>query len=158
MKTAVYPGSFDPITNGHLDVIKRAAKLFDKVIVAVIRNPGKTHNFSLADRLEMLKQTVASFKKVEVGSFEGLLVDYAKSKKASSIIRGLRAVSDFDYEFQMALTNRKMAPGIETIFFMTDYKYSYLSSSFVKQIAALGGSVAGMVPAPVARRLKKGVK
>ncbi len=158
MKIAVYPGSFDPITNGHLDVVKRASKLFGKVIVAVIRNPEKTYNFSLKDRLEMLKQALAKFKNVDVDSFDGLLVDYARQKKAWAIVRGLRAVSDFDYEFQMALTNRKMAPGIETIFFMTDYKYSYLSSSFVRQIAKLGGDVSGMVPGPVARRLKKGAK
>ncbi len=155
MRTAIYPGSFDPITNGHLDVIKRAANLFDRVIVAVIRNPEKTHNFPLADRLAMLKKAVAPLKNVAIDSFEGLLADYARRKKASAIIRGLRAVSDFDYEFQMALTNRRMAPKIETIFFMTDYKYSYLSSSFVRQIAALGGDVSGMVPAAVAERLKK---
>ena len=155
MKTAIYPGSFDPITNGHLDVIKRASNLFGKVIVAVIRNPEKSHNFPLNDRLAMLKKAAAKFDNVTVDSFDGLLVDYARRKKASAVIRGLRAVSDFDYEFQMALTNRQMAPEIETIFFMTDYKYSYLSSSFVKQIAALGGDVSGMVPAAVAERLKK---
>ena len=158
MKIGVYPGSFDPITNGHLDVVKRASKLFGKVIVAVIRNPEKTYNFSLKERLEMLKEALRGFKNVTVDSFDGLLVDYARQKKAWAIVRGLRAVSDFDYEFQMALTNRKMAPGIETIFFMTDYKYSYLSSSFVRQIAKLGGDVSGMVPGPVARRLKKGAK
>jgi pantetheine-phosphate adenylyltransferase len=155
MKIAVYPGSFDPITNGHLDVIKRASKLFGKVMVAVIRNPGKTYDFSLAERIEMLRQSVKGFRNVSVDSFDGLLVDYARQKKAWAIVRGLRAVSDFDYEFQMALTNRKMAPQVETIFFMTDYKYSYLSSSFVKQIALLGGDVSGMVPGPVARRLKR---
>ena len=158
MKIGVYPGSFDPITNGHLDVVERASRIFGKVIVAVIRNPEKTYSFSLKQRLEMLKLSLAGFKNVEVDSFDGLLVDYARQKKAWAIIRGLRAVSDFDYEFQMALTNRKMAPQIETIFFMTDYKYSYLSSSFVRQIAKLGGDVAGMVPEPVARRLKKGAK
>ncbi len=159
MKTAIYPGSFDPITNGHLDVIKRAANLFGKVIVAVIRNPEKAHNFPLAERLQMLKKAVSKLGNVSVDSFQGLLVDYARRKKADAIIRGLRAVSDFDYEFQMALTNRRMAPRVETIFFMTDYKYSYLSSSFVRQIAALGGDVSGMVPAAVAERLrKKGAK
>jgi pantetheine-phosphate adenylyltransferase len=155
MKIGIYPGSFDPITNGHLDVIERASKLFDRVIVAVIRNPEKAHSFSFKERMIMLKETVTGFRNVVVDSFDGLLVDYAKKKKAWAIVRGLRAVSDFDYEFQMALTNRKMAPGIETIFFMTDYKYSYLSSSFVKQIAYLGGDVSGMVPAAVARRLRK---
>jgi len=155
MKIGIYPGSFDPITKGHLDVIERASRLFGRVIVAVIRNPEKAHSFSLKERMVMLKGTVAGFGNVVVDSFDGLLVDYAKKKKAWAIVRGLRAVSDFDYEFQMALTNRKMAPGIETIFFMTDYKYSYLSSSFVKQIAYLGGDVSGMVPAAVARRLRK---
>lgn len=155
MKVAVYPGSFDPVTNGHLDVIERAAKLFDKVIVAVIRNPEKTPSFSLEDRLQMLKKTAVRFRNVSIDSFDGLLVDYARRKKAKAIVRGLRAVSDFDYEFQMALTNRKMAPGIETIFLMTDYRYSYLSSSFVKQIASRGGDVSGLVPGPVAKLLKR---
>ena len=155
MKIAVYPGSFDPITNGHLDVIERAAKLFDKVIVAVIRNPEKTPSFSLEDRLQMLKRSIDRFHNVSVDSFDGLLVEYARRKKARAIVRGLRAVSDFDYEFQMALTNRRMAPEIETIFLMTDYRYSYLSSSFVRQIVALGGDISGLVPTPVANRLEK---
>jgi len=154
MKTAVYPGSFDPITNGHLDIIERMAKLFNQVIVAVIRNPEKTPHFSLEDRIEMLKLSVKDFKNIRVDSFDGLLVEYVRKQKAQAIVRGLRAVSDFDYEFQMALTNRRMAPEIETIFLMTDYRYSYLSSSFVKQIANLGGDVSGLVPAPVVKRLK----
>jgi len=153
MKIAIYPGSFDPITNGHLDIIKRAAKLFDKVIVAVIRNPSKKPQFSLAEREEMIQSSIIEMKNIEVDSFDGLLVSYANQKKANVIVRGLRAVSDFDYEFQMALTNRKMAPEIETLFFMTDYKYSYLSSSFVKEIARLGGKVSELVPAPVAKQL-----
>ncbi|MBU1026759.1 MAG: pantetheine-phosphate adenylyltransferase [Candidatus Margulisbacteria bacterium] len=153
MKVAIYPGSFDPITNGHVDIIKRASELFDKVIVAVIRNPEKKARFSLDERVEMLQQSFRTVKLVEVDSFDGLLVDYAKKKKANIIVRGLRAVSDFDYEFQMALTNRKMAPKIETLFFMTDYKYSYLSSSFVKQIARLGGDISELVPSAVANKL-----
>lgn len=155
MKVAIYPGSFDPVTNGHIDVIERAAKLFDKVLVAVIRNPEKKPRFSLDERVEMLKQSLKNDKNVEVESFDGLLVEYARRKKASIIVRGLRAVSDFDYEFQMALTNRKMAPEIETLFFMTDYKYSYLSSNFVKQIAHSGGDVSELVPKPVAEKLKE---
>ncbi len=155
MKIAIYPGSFDPITNGHMDVIQRAARLFDKVIVAVIRNPGKQPRFSLDERVEMICSSVRSLKNVTVESFDGLLVNYARKKKAKVIVRGLRAVSDFDYEFQMALTNRKMAPEIETLFFMTDYKYSYLSSSFVKEISGLGGKISELVPGPVARQLSK---
>lgn len=155
MKIAVYPGSFDPITNGHLDIIERAVCLFDKVYVAVIANPEKQKSFfSLEDRLQMLKETTKSIKKVKIDTFDGLLVDYAKHIHASAIVRGLRAVSDFDYEFQMALTNRKLNPEIETVFLMTDYKYSYLSSSIVKQIAHLKGDITGLVPANVAKRLK----
>lgn len=155
MKIAVYPGSFDPVTSGHLDIIERAAKLFDQVIVAVIHNPEKKPTFSFADRVGMLKSSVAALPNVSIDSFDGLLVDYLNKKKARAIIRGLRAVSDFDYEFQMALTNRRLAPDIETVFLMTDYRYSYLSSSIVKQIARLGGEVVGLVPPAVALRLKK---
>lgn len=154
MKVAVYPGSFDPITNGHLDIIKRAANLFDKVYVAVISNPGKQPYFPLEERIQMLKEATKGIKNVKIDFFEGLLVDYAKKIKANSIVRGLRAVSDFDYEFQMALTNRQMNSEIETVFLMTDYKYSYLSSSIVKQIAHLKGDIAGLVPKNVASRLK----
>ena len=154
MKIAVYPGSFDPVTNGHVDIIERAAKIFDLVYVAIIVNPEKEPYFGLHDRDAMLKSAVRHIKKVKVESFTGLLVDYAKKKKAHAIVRGLRAVSDFDYEFQMALTNLRMCPQIETIFIMTDYKYSYLSSSLVKQIAFLGGNVTGLVPMSVIKKLK----
>lgn len=154
MKIAIYPGSFDPVTNGHIDIIERAVKLFDKVIVAVIENPEKKAKFSLAQRVKMITKSTAQHKKVIVESFHGLLVDYAKEKQANVIVRGLRAVSDFDYEFQMALTNRKMGPEIETLFFMTDHKYSYLSSSFVKQIARLGGDISELVPKAVAKELE----
>ncbi len=155
MKIAVYPGSFDPVTNGHLDIIKRAAKIFDLVHVSIIVNPEKTPYFDIDERIQMLKAAVGGIKKAKVDSFDGLLVDYAGSKKACAIVRGLRAVSDFDYEFQMALTNLRMCPEIETIFIMTDYKYSYLSSSLVKQISALGGNVSGLVPDSVLKKLKR---
>ena len=158
MKIAVYPGSFDPVTSGHVDVIERAAKLFDRVIVAVIRNPDKSPLFSFKERMEMLKSSVPHLGNVAIDSFDGLLVEYVRERKACAVVRGLRAVSDFDYEFQMALTNRRMAPEIETVFLMTDYKYSYLSSSVVKQVAGLGGDVAGLVPQPVAAYLKKSGK
>ncbi len=155
MKIAVYPGSFDPVTNGHIDIIKRASKIFDRVYVAIIVNPDKTPFFDIGERYKMLKDAVGGMKKIKIDSFDGLLVDYAKSKKACAIVRGLRAVSDFDYEFQMALTNLRMCPEVETIFIMTDYKYSYLSSSLVKQISRLGGNVSGLVPDIVLKKLKR---
>lgn len=156
MKIAVYPGSFDPVTNGHVDIIERAAKIFDLVYVSIIVNPEKAPYFAIDDREEMLRSAVRHIKKAKVDSFDGLLVDYAASKKACVIVRGLRAVSDFDYEFQMALTNLRMRPDIETVFIMTDYKYSYLSSSLVKQISSLGGNVSGLVPKAVASKLRQG--
>jgi pantetheine-phosphate adenylyltransferase len=155
MRKAVYPGSFDPITNGHLDIIKRAAEIFDQVYVAVIANPDKNAYFPLDDRIQMLKEATKGIKKVKIDSFKGLLVDYAKKMNVRAIVRGLRAVSDFDYEFQMALTNRRMRPDIETVFLMTDYKYSYLSSSIVRQIAHLKGNITGLVPVNVAKKLRK---
>ncbi len=151
MKLAVYPGSFDPVTNGHLDLIERAAKLFDRVIVGVVRNPDKKPLFSTEERVKMLHDSTKRFRNVSVDSFDGLLVHYLKKKKATTIIRGLRAVSDFDFEFQIALFNRRMMKDIESLFMMTDYKYTYLSSSLVKQIALLGGSVRGLVP-PLAEK------
>ena len=155
MKIAVYPGSFDPVTNGHVDIIERAAKIFDKVYVSIIVNPDKVPYFDLEEREEMLRSAVKHIKKASIDSFHGLLVDHAKEKKADAIVRGLRAVSDFDYEFQMALTNLRMCPEIETVFIMTDYKYSYLSSSLVKQIASLGGKITGLVPKIVENKLRK---
>ena len=155
MKVAIYPGSFDPVTLGHIDIVERAASIFGKVYVAVIKNPEKEAKFSFEDRMKMLKGAARHLKNVKVESFSGLLIDYAKKKKANAIVRGLRAVSDFEYEFQMALTNRKMSPQIETIFFMTDYKYAYLSSSMVRQIAKLGGPVSGMVPPNVEKELRR---
>ncbi len=155
MKIAVYPGSFDPVTNGHVDIIERAASIFGKVYVAVIENPEKKANFDFATRMRMIKGAARHFRNVRVESFKGLLIDYAKKRKARAIIRGLRAVSDFEYEFQMAQTNRKMCPNIETIFFMTDSRYAYLSSSLVRQISKLGGPVRGMVPDNVLNELKQ---
>jgi pantetheine-phosphate adenylyltransferase len=155
MKIAVYPGSFDPVTDGHVDIIDRAAKMFDFVHVAVIRNPSKLPAFTIDDRVNMLKVSLKGRKNIMVDSFDGLLVDYVDRVKATAIVRGLRAVSDFDYEFQMALTNRKLDPKVETIFLMTDYKYSYLSSSLVKEIARLGGKVGELVPKMVGKYLSK---
>ncbi len=153
-KIAVYPGSFDPVTNGHIDIIDRASKIFGTVYVSVIINPEKEPAFSLEERLAMLKEVLKGKKNIKLDCFDGLLVHYLEKVNARSIIRGLRAVSDFDYEFQMALTNRRLDPDIETIFLMTDYKYSYLSSSLIKEITRLGGDVSGFVPAPVCKRLK----
>ena len=155
MKIAVYPGSFDPVTNGHVDIVERASKIFDLVYVAIIANPEKDAYFDIKEREEMLKSAIRHIRKAKVESFDGLLVDYAERKKAHAIVRGLRAVSDFDYEFQMALTNLRMCPKIETIFIMTDYKYSYLSSSLVKQIAFRGGNIKGLVPRAVLQKLKR---
>lgn len=146
MKICVYPGSFDPVTNGHIDVIQRAARMFDKVIVAVVANPNKQPAFTLEDRAAFLKRVLSDMDNVEVDSFSGLLIDYMHVKKASVIIRGLRAVSDFEHEFQMALMNKKLDDNIETIFMMTNGQYSYLSSSMVKEVAGLGGCIKGLVP------------
>ena len=145
-KTAVYPGSFDPMTNGHLDIIKRAASTFDKVYVAILINSAKKPQFSLEQRIDWLKRATTDIPNVEIASFSGLLVNFANQIGADIIIKGLRAVSDFEYEFQMALTNRKLSPNIETMFLMTNGKYSYLSSSIVKEIAKLGGNLDGLIP------------
>lgn len=155
MKIAVYPGSFDPVTNGHIDIIDRASKIFSKIYVAVLKNPQKKAHFSLEERIYMLKESLNGRKNVVVESFDGLLIDYAAKKKAHAIIRGLRAVSDFDYEFQMALTNAQMNSKIETVFFMTGHKYSYLSSSLVLQIASLKGDVSQFVPKVVMEKLMR---
>jgi pantetheine-phosphate adenylyltransferase len=155
MKIAVYPGSFDPVTNGHVDIIERAAKIFDLVYVAITVNPEKTPFFNVDEREIMLKDAVKHIKKAKVETFNGLLIDYARHKKAHAVVRGLRAVSDFDYEFQLALTNLRLCPEIETVFIMTDYKYSYLSSSLVRQLAHFGGSVKGLVPKLVMKKLKE---
>ena len=146
MKTAIYPGSFDPITNGHLDVIERSARIFDKVIVSVLHNSTKKPAFSVEEKISMIQRATAGLPNVEADSFNGLLVDYAKQKSATTIIKGLRAVSDFEYEMQMALMNRKQNPEIETLFLISSSEYSFLSSSVVKEIARLGGNLDGFVP------------
>jgi len=151
--TAVYPGTFDPITNGHVDLIHRASKLFDKVIVAIAINPGKAPTFSLAERVDLAEQTLTELENVEVCGFEGLLVDVAKQKKADVILRGLRAVSDFEHEFQLASMNRKMEPDVETLFLTPAEQFSYISSSLVREIAALGGDVSDFVAPCVSQAL-----
>lgn len=151
---AIYPGSFDPVTNGHLDLIERAAKLFDRLIVAVLKNDGKEPLFTTAERIEMLREATRGWPNVEVDMFGGLLVEYARQKQARVILRGIRAVSDYEYELQMALMNRKLAPEIETVFLLPAEAYSYLSSRLVKEIARLGGSVHGLVPPIVEQRLQ----
>src|SRR5690348_4329613 len=155
MKRAIYPGSFDPVTNGHFDVVERARKLFDEVIVAVAQNDEKQPLFSLDDRLDMLKQTVGQIDNVRIAQFDGLLVEFARLQKAAAVIRGLRAVSDFEFEFQMALMNRKLEGSVETIFLMPKEEYTYLSSRLVKEIARLGGDVSKFVPGVVAAALGK---
>jgi pantetheine-phosphate adenylyltransferase len=149
MRTVIYPGSFDPLTNGHLDVVHRAAKLFDRVIVAVARNESKRPLFSFEERREMVAEAIRGLPNVEADSFEGLLIDYAQQKSAQAVIRGLRAVSDFEFEFQLALMNRKLNERIETIFMMPKDTYTFLSSRIVKEIAHLGGDVTPFVPAHV---------
>ena len=155
MTTAIYPGTFDPITKGHTDLVKRATKLFDKVIVAVAVNPSKHPVFSLAERLSMAEQVMGGINGVEVLALNGLLVNFAREHNAAAIIRGLRAVSDFDYEFQLAGMNRKLAPEVETLFLTPDEKYAYISSSLVREIAALGGDVSDFVHKNVMAELKQ---
>lgn len=154
MRIAVYPGSFDPITNGHLDVIKRAAKLYDKVIVVVLKNSSKSPLFSVEERIEMIKISTSELNNVSVDSFTGLLVDFAKQNDATVIIKGLRTVQDFEYELQMALLNKALNPEYETVFLMTDTKYSYISSSMVKEVARLKGDLNGFVPLQIVDKIK----
>jgi pantetheine-phosphate adenylyltransferase len=145
-KIAVYPGSFDPITNGHVDIIKRGLRMFDELIVLVAYNPNKNSLFSVDERIEMIGEVIRDCKNVRVDSFKGLLVDYVKGAGASVILRGLRALSDFEYEFQLALINRRLNRDIETVFLMTGYKWFYTSSTIINEAASLGGSVKGLVP------------
>jgi pantetheine-phosphate adenylyltransferase len=153
MKIAVYPGSFDPITLGHLDVLERATSIFDKVIVAVLQNPGKTPAFSVEDRIAMIRESVGSNGKIEVDAFDGLTVAYAQTVGATCIVKGLRAISDFESEFQQALFNRKLAPEITTVFLMTSFANVFLSSSLIKEVARLGGDVSFAVTPAVAKRV-----
>lgn len=154
MKISIYPGSFDPITNGHIDIIERASKISDKLIVSVLNNVEKKSLFTVDERVQMIKESTKHFQNVEVDSFDGLLVDYAKSKNANIIIRGLRAVTDFEYELQLAQTNRELYNKVETLFLLTSIQYSYLSSSIVKQVAAENGDISKFVPDFVVNKLK----
>ncbi len=155
-RLAIYPGTFDPITNGHLDIIERACKLFDQVIVAILVNPSKAPMFSLAERIEILNAVLNSrFPQVTVETFDGLLVDYAAKRQAQAIVRGIRAISDYEYELQMALMNRRLNPAVETVFMMSAEAYSYLSSRLVKEVFSLGGSIDGLVPDLVIKRMRE---
>jgi pantetheine-phosphate adenylyltransferase len=155
MRTAIYPGSFDPLTNGHLDVIERAVKLFDQVIVAIANNDTKNPLFTLAERRDLVNRSVSLLKNVETDTFDGLLVEYVERRSGQAILRGLRAVSDFEFEFQLALMNRKLNERVETIFMMPKDTYTFLSSRIVKEIARLGGDVSAFVPSPVREALTK---
>ncbi len=157
MNIAVYPGSFDPVTNGHLDIIKRASDIFDKVIISILENNSKEPLFTVEERIELLKRSTSDIQNVVIDSFSGLLVNFLREKNARVIIKGLRAVSDFEYEFQMALMNSKLAPEIETLFMMTSSKYSYLSSSIVKEVAKHGGSLNELVPEEIVGEIYKKV-
>ena len=158
MRTAIYPGSFDPLTNGHLDVIERAVKLFDRVVVAVAKNEGKQPLFSLEERLDLVRQSIKKIPNAEADSFDSLLVDYAEQHNAQAIVRGLRAVSDFEFEFQLALMNRKLNERVETIFMMPKDTYTFLSSRIIKEIARLGGDIGTFVPAHVKAALIEKLK
>ena len=151
---AIFPGSFDPITNGHLDIISRAARLFDRLVVAILVNPEKAPLFSVPERVALLREVLAEWPTVEVDTFGGLLVDYAQRREATAVVRGLRAISDFEYEMQMALMNRRLSPRLETVFMMPAETYSYVSSRLVKEVFALGGSITGLVPEVVEARLR----
>ena len=151
---AIYPGSFDPVTNGHLDLIERGSTIFDRLIVAVLRNLEKDPLFSTAERVEMLREATRNYSNVEIDLFDGLLVDYVRARGAQVILRGIRAISDYEYELQMAMMNRRLAPHVETVFMMPAEQYSYLSARLVREIARLGGKVQGLVPAVVETRLR----
>ncbi|MEW8955053.1 pantetheine-phosphate adenylyltransferase [Clostridium sp.] len=158
MKRAVYPGSFDPVTNGHLDIIKRSSRIFDEVIVVVLVNVDKKGLFNIEERVELIKRATKSYKNVRVESYNGLLIEFMKERDVKVIIKGLRAVSDFEYEFQMALMNNKLDSTVETLFMMTNAKYSYLSSSSVRQVAKFGGCIKGLVPEDIIEDVMRKIK
>ncbi len=152
---AIYPGSFDPITNGHLDLIQRGSRLFDKLIVSILRHDAKEPLFSVEERMEMLREVVHVYPNVDVDCFDGLLVDYARQRSATVLLRGIRAISDYEYELQMALMNRRLRPELETVFLMSNEAYSFISSRIVKEVFGLGGDINGLVPPSVEARLKR---
>lgn len=162
MRRAIYPGSFDPVTNGHLDIIERGSKLFDEIVVAILNNPEKKPMFSIAERREMLTEVLPQINsddcKIVVEDFSGLLVEYAKRREVQTIVRGIRAVSDYEYELQMALMNRRLEPNIETVFLMSADKYSYVSSRLIKQVFTLGGEIDGLVPISIQQRMSDKLK
>jgi len=153
--TAIYPGSFDPITNGHLDLIQRGSRLFDRLLVSILRNETKEPLFSVEERMEMLREVVRIYPNVEVDSFHGLLVDHAAAEGATVLLRGIRAISDYEYELQMALMNRRLRPGIETVFLLSHEAYSFISSRLVKEVFGLGGDISGLVPTGVEARMHR---
>jgi pantetheine-phosphate adenylyltransferase len=153
-RIAIYPGSFDPLTSGHVDIIERGSRIFDSIIVAILVNAEKVPLFSENERIAIIKEVFKDYKNVQAETFNGLLVDYAQEKKATVLVRGLRAVSDFEYEFQMALMNRHLAPGLETVFMMPDEKYTFVSSRLIKEVFTLGGEVTGLVPPVVEQKLR----
>jgi pantetheine-phosphate adenylyltransferase len=153
-RIAIYPGSFDPLTSGHVDIIERGSKIFDSIIVAILVNAEKVPLFTETERIAIIREVFKDYKNVKAETFNGLLVDYAQEKKATVLVRGLRAVSDFEYEFQMALMNRHLAPGLETVFMMPDEKYTFVSSRLIKEVFTLGGEVTGLVPPVVEQKLR----
>jgi pantetheine-phosphate adenylyltransferase len=157
-KIAIYPGSFDPVTNGHVDIAQRGLRLFDKIIVAILSNPVKDFLFTVEERIEMLESSFEEYPNIEVETFDGLLVDYAAKKKSTAILRGMRAVSDFEYEFQLALMNRKLNREVQSVFLMTSLRWIFTSSSIIKEAAQFGGDIKGMVPPIVNEKLKKKFK
>uniref|UniRef100_E6Q056 Phosphopantetheine adenylyltransferase n=1 Tax=mine drainage metagenome TaxID=410659 RepID=E6Q056_9ZZZZ len=155
---AIYPGTFDPPTNGHLDLVTRGARLFEHLTIAILSNPVKNPLFTVAERVEMLREATRQLENVSVETFDGLMVDFARQKQATAVLRGIRAISDYEYEFQMALMNRRLAPEIETVFLQPAGRYSFVSSRMVKEVFSFGGDVSGLVPANVIKRLKRQVK